>query len=384
VTGSRPTVVFVSEAEEFAGAEHYMVLIMEALADRFDFLVVAGKGAADETLSKSENAGGRTMVIGGLRRKPSLSAQLELTRLLRRTSPDLVHVNASDQGSGVATFIASRFVAAPLVATLHNKIPLRSRAREFVSRAMLRTSDQIIAVSDGVGGYLERLDLKHVVVKNGLLPPRIDPLARKRLGLEPDAFVVGGIGRLHHQKGWDVLCAAAPAIRAQRPDIQIIVVGDGPLREELKRMHGSDEVRFEGYTRDASSLLGAFDLLVMPSRYEGLGLVAIEGMFSGIPIVASKVDGLVEVIGETGRLVPPEAPDLLADAIVDMASNRRGREDLAALASERARRLFHRDRMAEQTAAVYESLIASKPWSPAVKTSTDEDARLRGLSEAGS
>ena len=193
---------------------------------------------------------------------------------------------------------------------------------------MLRTSDQIIAVSEGVGGYLEGLDLQHVVVKNGLLPPRIDPLARKRLGLEPDTFVVGGIGRLHHQKGWDVLCAAAPAIRAQRPDIQIIVVGDGPLREELKRMHGSDEVRFEGYTRDASSLLGAFDLLVMPSRYEGLGLVAIEGMFSGIPIVASKVDGLVEVIGETGRLVPPEAPDLLADAIVDMASNRRGREDL--------------------------------------------------------
>ena len=65
MNASRATVVFVSEAEEFAGAEHYMVLIMEALADRFDFLVVAGKGAADETLSKSENAGARTMVIEG-------------------------------------------------------------------------------------------------------------------------------------------------------------------------------------------------------------------------------------------------------------------------------------------------------------------------------
>jgi glycosyltransferase involved in cell wall biosynthesis len=358
--GSRPTVVFVSEAEEFAGAEHYMVLIIEALADRFDFLVVAGKGAADETLGKSEEAGARTMVIEGLRRKPSLPAQMELTRLLRRTDPDLVHVNASDQGSGIAAFIASRFVAAPLVATLHNRIPDRSRARETASRAMLRANDQIIAVSDGVGAYLERLGLGHVVIKNGLLPPRIDPLARERLGLDPDAFVVGGIGRLHAQKGWDVLCAAAPGIRAQRPDIRIIVVGDGPLREELERMPGSEEVRFAGYARDASSLLGAFDLLVMPSRYEGLGLVAIEGMLSGIPIVASRVDGLVEVIGDTGRLIPAEAPHLLADAVIEMASDRGRREDLAARASERARRLFHRDRMAAQTAAVYESLIAPK------------------------
>ena len=149
-------------------------------------------------------------------------------------------------------------------------------------------------------------------------------------------------------------------------------------------MPGSDEVRFVGYAQDASSLLGAFDLLVMPSRYEGLGLVAIEGMLCGIPIVASRVDGLVEVIGDTGRLVPPEAPDLLADAIIDLASDRGRREDLAARAAERARRLFHRDRMAEQTAAVYESLIAAKPGGPAVKTSTDEDATLRGLSEAGS
>jgi glycosyltransferase involved in cell wall biosynthesis len=360
VTASRPTVVFVSEAEEFAGAEQYMVLIIEALTDRFDFLVAAGRGAAEETLSKSEDAGARTTLIEGLRRRPSLSAPLALTRLLRRTHPGLVHVNASDQGSGVAAFIASKFVAAPLVATLHNMIPGRSKTRESVSHAMLRASNEIIAVSDGVGDYLERLGLRHVVVKNGLLPPRIDPRARERLGLDPDAFVVGGIGRLHHQKGWDVLCAAAPAIRAQRPDIQIIVVGDGPLREELEHAPGCEDVRFAGYTQDASSLLGAFDLLVMPSRYEGLGLVAIEGMLSGIPIVASRVDGLVEVIGETGRLIPPETPDLLADAIIDMASDRGRREDLAARASERAQRLFHRDRMAEQTAAVYESLIALK------------------------
>jgi glycosyltransferase involved in cell wall biosynthesis len=357
VTGSRTTIAFVSEAEEFAGAEHYMVLIIDALADTFDFLLVAGQGADDETVRKAEDAGARIATIEGLRRRPSLTAQVALGRLLRRERPALVHVNASDQGSGAAAFMASRFARGPLLTTLHNEIPGRSRAREAVSRAMLRANDQIIAVSDGVGGYLGRIGLGHVVVKNGLLPTQVDPRARERLGIGPDSFVVGGIGRLHHQKGWDVLCAAAPELHAQRPDIQIVIVGDGPLRDELEQTPGAEHVRFAGYAPDAASLLGAFDLLVMPSRYEGLGLVAIEGMFAGIPIVASRVAGLVEVIAETGLLVPPETPDLLAEAIIELAADPGRRDDLSVRALERAGRLFHRDRMAEQTAAVYESLM---------------------------
>jgi len=222
---------------------------------------------------------------------------------------------------------------------------------------MLRSTDDIIAVSDDVGRYLEKLELRHVVVKNGLLPPRLDPAARERLGLDPNAFVVGGIGRLHHQKGWDVLCAAAPVVRARRPDVEIVVVGDGPLSEELRQAPGAESVRFLGYMADASSLLGAFDLLVMPSRYEGFGLVAIEGMFAGVPIVASRVNGLVEVIGDSGRHVPAEAPAALADAILELAADQGLRTEFAGRALERAQRLFHRDRMAEQTAAVYETLL---------------------------
>jgi glycosyltransferase involved in cell wall biosynthesis len=350
-------VAFVSDAHEFAGAEYYMVLIIEALADRFDFLVVVGTGAAEETVSKAEAAGARIAEVKDLRRKPFAAAPIRLARLLRRTDPALVHVNLSDQGDGAAASFATRFVRSPVVATLHNVIPGRTKQREFASHAMLRSTDDIIAVSDDVGRYLEKLDLRHVVVKNGLLPPRLDPAARERLGLDPNAFVVGGIGRLHHQKGWDVLCAAAPVVRARRPDLEIVVVGDGPLSEELRQAPGADSVRFLGYMADASSLLGAFDLLVVPSRYEGFGLVALEGMSAGVPIVASRVNGLVEVIGDSGRHVPAEAPAALADAILELAADQGLRTEFAGRALERAQRLFHRDRMAEQTAAVYETLL---------------------------
>jgi len=120
-------------------------------------------------------------------------------------------------------------------------------------------------------------------------------------------------------------------------------------------------VRFEGYVADASTLLGAFDLLVIPSRYEGLGLVAIEGMLAGVPIVASGVEGLTEVVGDAGRLVPPERPDFLASAIVELAAEPETRLAVADRARERSVRLFHRDRMVAQTAAVYESLLAGAP-----------------------
>ncbi|MDX6414737.1 MAG: hypothetical protein QOH23_2147 [Gaiellaceae bacterium] len=357
MNSERPVVAFISDAEEFAGAEHYMVLILEALSDRFDFILVAGDHVADETVDKAAAAGARTIKVEGLRRRPSPAAIVRLARVLRQSGPALVHLNATDQGDAIAAFAASRFDRAPLLVTLHNMIPGRAARRERLSRSLLRRTDQVIAVSDGVGGYLGREGIRHAVVKNGLMPPQLDRRARERLGLDSHSFVVGGIGRLHEQKGWDVLCAAAPMIKTRAPEVRISVVGDGPLRDRLKRVPGADEVRFHGYLPDASSLLGAFDLLVIPSRYEGLGLVAIEGMLAGIPIVATSINGLSEALGDAARLVPPDQPRLLADAVVEMIGDPGQREYLVKRAGERARRLFHRDRMAEQTAAVYESLL---------------------------
>src|SRR5207249_9155723 len=112
----------------------------------------------------------------------------------------------------------------------------------------------------------------------------------------------------------------------------------------------ADHVRFEGYLADASTLLAAFDLLAIPSRYEGLGLVAIEGMFAGVPIVASGVEGLMEVVGDCGRIVPPDRADLLARAIVELAADPDERAAIAARARLRAEQLFHLDRMVTQTA----------------------------------
>src|SRR5947207_8688658 len=121
--GRRPVVAFISDAEEFAGAEHYMIVIIESLSDRFDFVAVVGKAAADETAAKVRQAGGRVVSVKGLVRRPSPDTTLRLLRTLRAESPALWHVNLSDQGDGIAALLAARLAGGPVVGTLHNVLP---------------------------------------------------------------------------------------------------------------------------------------------------------------------------------------------------------------------------------------------------------------------
>ena len=103
--------------------------------------------------------------------------------------------------------------------------------------------------------------------------------------------------------------------------------------------------------------IGAFDVLVVPSRYEALGLVAVEAMFAGVPVVAAEVGGLPEAVGDCGVLVPTERPDLLADAVVDLSRNDGRRANYAERGVARARAEFSDRRMADETFAVYEWLL---------------------------
>lgn len=354
----RPLIAFVSDATEFAGAEKYMIMIVDALRDRFDFVLVASDRAPDETRERAAQAGAELVVVRGLQRRPTPGSTVRLTRALRRLRPDVIHINMSDQGGALTAFLAAGLAPGRNVATLHNGIPGRSTWKERISAATMGRADVVIAVSDQLGLYLESHRIEGTVVKHGLWPPSLNPDARRLLGLGPDEFVVGGIGRLHYQKGWDTLCRAAALVHESRPEIRFVVIGEGEERGALEREPGYGDVEFRGYMPEASSLLGAFDLLVIPSRYEGLGLVAIETMLAGIPIVAARIPSLGEVIGDAGRLVSPESPERLAEAIVELAGDPAQRQDLVERAAERARRLFDPDRMADETRVVYESVSA--------------------------
>ena len=350
-------VALVSDAAGIGGAELYLEALVSTLQGRCRFHAILGDRAPAEVDERLAGAGASVERITGLRRIPRPTAPLRLRSRLRELAPELVHVNLTDQGDGIGTVVAARLSGRPTLCTLHLVIPERTRAREAVSRQVLALPRALICVSEAVALYARTATPRIDVVRPGVAEPRLAPEARRALGLEEDAFVVGGIGRLHDQKGWDVLCSAARQIRAGVQGARLVVIGDGPERERLAAQAARADVTFAGHRKEASSLLGAFDVLVVPSRYEALGLVAVEAMYAGVPVIASDVGGLPEAIGDAGVLVSAERPDLLAEAVIALANDPRRRAQYGERGAARARALFTPQRMAEETLAVYEELL---------------------------
>jgi glycosyltransferase involved in cell wall biosynthesis len=348
------TVAIVTDSPSFAGAERYLAVLVSTLAER-RFVALLPDPADPEVASELSAAGAEIVEVAGLSRRPSLQGTRNARRALRAIGPGLVHVNATDDRD-LGPLVACLGSRIPALATVHLVLPRRARWRALLSRAVLARLGCVIAVSQASAADMRRLGIKARVVRNGLPAPRLAAGARARLGLDPGAFVVGGIGRLDEQKGWDVLCAAAPEIVAGCPRAQFLVIGDGAQREALRRLPGAEHVRFAGALPGASTLLGAFDVLAMPSRYEGLPLVAIEAMLAGVPIVATAAGGVAEAVGDAGTLVAVDDAPALARALLALAHDPDARGRLADAGRRRAQEHFSARRMAEETAAIYAQL----------------------------
>ena len=349
---SRRPIVLVSDATEFGGAEVYLETLARAAGPRERFVALLGPAAAAETRSALDRAGVEVQVVEELRRRPRPGTVRGLRRAIASLDPKVVHVNATDQGDAGPAVIAARLTRRPTMVTIHVVAPNRARWRNRLSALVLRLADLTTTVSSSSARELESIGIAATVVRNGVIPATQALDARASLGLSRDQFVIGGVGRLTSQKGWDVLIESAPVIHERVPDAVLAVIGDGELAE-LEPRARSAGVQLLGHRDNAASLLSAFDLVVCPSRFEGLPLVPMEAMHAGIPIVASDIPSMREVIGDAGVLVPPENPAALGAAIAGLAEDPASRATLASAGRERAQELFTAERMAADTLAEY-------------------------------
>lgn len=357
MTGTRHVCV-VSTSSSFGGAESYLGRVVAGLASDYEFSALVPRDADPQTVSLLNESGAAVEGVRGLRRLPSTRGLWSMIEALGRIRPSLLHLNLTDQRDGVSPLIAARVRGVPVVATLNLVLPSGPGIREACSRLALGGSDAVIAVSNAVGEYLRGCGVDPRVVRQGLAKPMLAADARQSLGLAAGDIVVGGVGRLHAQKGWDILCEAARVIRRTRSDIRFVVVGDGPEEQALREAAACGHVEFVGSRKEANTLMGAFDVLVVPSRYEAFGLVALEAMLSGVPVIASQAGGLPEVVDGAGRLVPCESPDALADAILELLADEGLRSEVVSRGLERAESEFGLQRMIDETRAVYEEVGA--------------------------
>lgn len=271
-----------------------------------------------------------------------------LLSTLRRLIPlhDVVLVHTHVFLSSVAgAFMAQRY-GKPLVVYQHSPFihypfpwSLVERVADYcLGRWPLRWATLVAANSRSTARYVQALAPERTVevLYPGVDTERFVPVAspeermalRRRLGLSADVFIALATGRLTFKKGFDTLLAAC-AFLSPSSDMQIVIVGDGPDRPALEkraREKGLSFVRFlGGMPFDAMpDLYRAADIFVLPSRTgEGFGLVALEALASGLPVIATSCEGPAEIVQdeETGMLIPPEAPEALAQAILALKNN---------------------------------------------------------------
>jgi len=293
-----------------------------------------------------------------------------LATFIRRLRPDVVNPHLF-RSTLVAAPLARWCGARAVVETYHGREGWRRgpvRGRFFADRAIARLLDRVIAVSEAARTFLVAVKGypadRVVVVPNGrdlsvYCPGDGREVVRRELGIDPATPVVGVVGRLETQKGHTYLLAAWPEVRREFPDARLLVVGDGSLRGDLEARALAPALRgsvvFTGFRPDVPRVLGALDLLVLPSLYEGMPLTAIEASAMSLPVVATAVDGTPEVVrdGETGRLVPPADPPALARALRALLADPARARALGRAGRAHVLARFDLDAQVEATARVY-------------------------------
>lgn len=293
-----------------------------------------------------------------------------LAAFLRRLRPDVVNPHLF-RSTLVAAPLARWCGARAVVETYHGREGWRRgplRGRFLPDRAVARLLDRVIAVSEAARAFLVETKGyppdRVVVVPNGrdlsvFRPGDARAAVRGELGVEPAAPLVGVVGRLEAQKGHVHLLEAWPEVRRTFPGARLLVVGDGRLRGELEARAQAPALRgsvlFTGFRADVPRVLGALDVLALPSLYEGMPLTAIEGSAMALPVVATAVDGTPEVVedGETGRLVPPADPPALARALCALLADPEGARAMGRAGRARVLARFDLDAQVEATARVY-------------------------------
>ena len=358
---------------------HLLTLVKYAPRGGFELGVAGPPG---DMLAAAAELGAKVFPIplkGGLNPVQDARAVLQLARLLKEERVTIVHAHGSK--AGLVGRVAARVAGTPIVFfTAHNSIfyeewpDYKKSAFALVEKMLARNTYRIITVSEALRQELvakEGLKPEQVVtVFNGIETDEFEiaesrTVLRQRLCLLRKALVVGTVARLAPQKGVRYIVEAAGLFHPDERPL-FLVVGDGPLREELqalaRKVGVADSVVFTGMREDIPLLLAALDLLVVPSVTEGLPLILLEGMAAALPVVATAVGGIPEAVvdGETGILVPPQNAEALASGINRILRNPDRARELGAAGRRRVRELFTAQRMVGRVAELYGEAIAGK------------------------
>jgi glycosyltransferase involved in cell wall biosynthesis len=367
VTGSPLVVLHVLEALSSGTSRHVVDLVRNAPEIEHHVAVPARRstGLTDESATEAIRSAGSTVHVIDMRRQPLTLANSRalpaLARLARRVDADVVHGHSAIGG----VLVRSLPIKAKRVYTPHGFA--QGRGAAAVERLLGRRTDALVAVSDSEADLAREAGFapadRVVAISNGVEPgrtPRSGAL-REVLGLPEGALLVGSVGRLAPQKSPLDLLAAWRLVATARPDAHLVLVGDGPMSQQVEAAAAPlPRVHLLRHLDDAASAIADADLFLLLSAYEGCPYVALEAARGGVPLLLTDVVGNRDIVrhGTTGVLVPHARPDLAAAEVLRLLGDAELRTRLAAAMSARLEQVFNVHEMAAAHRRLYARLVA--------------------------
>ena len=292
-----------------------------------------------------------------------------LADLIERVKPELVHTHG--YRADVIAGALARAHRIPTISTVHGFTGggRRDRLYEWIQCLALKRANAVIAVSKPLAEYLARVGISPArihCVPNAFTPPPTSmarSLARGQLGIERDTLTAGWVGRLSREKGGDVML---DALAQSDASWRLSVIGDGPERDALHSQAASlgiaDRITWHGLVENAGSLLTAFDAFVLSSRTEGTPITLFEAMYARVPIVATRVGGVPDVVSASHAiLVSSEDPKAIARALGEIATEPSAAARRSTLARDRLLQSYGAAEWLEAIGAVYRAASESSP-----------------------
>jgi len=371
-------ILFVITKSNFGGAQKYVFDLATGLPkDQFDVAVALGGSGILIQKLQAENI--RVLPIFSLARDVNpwsdITTFFELWRMFRKEKPDVAHLNSAKAG-GVGAISAHLAGVQKIIFTAHGWAFNEERPTwqkliiKFFSWVTVILSHETIAVSNAVRNNTAGWPFvvsKISVIKNGIKEPsfllrneaRLHLFAKANIHVPENAFIVGTIAELHKSKGLTYAIEAFTKLMPENPNLYYFILGGGEEKERLETLVGlhnlQGRVFLLGFVDDASRYLKAFDIFLLPSMTEGLALVLLEAGLAGLPVVASRIGGIPEVIEDknTGLLVPTRDSDAIALANQNLMTDRPLAKRFGEALRERVLAKFPLSRVLKDTISLY-------------------------------
>ena len=350
-----------------------LTLIRGINREKFEIKIIctwAGGPIADAL----EAEGVELIQVGSFKHPFEVNKHRKVLEVIKEFNPHIIH-GAIFEGMAMATF-GGIFGKVPAVILEETSEPTtRSKKALWLQRFFVSFADKIIGISPAVVGFLQhkaKLPIDKIVLINNGVPDSktVDPFKiqaiKEKLGIREGEFVVGSVGRVFNEvKRFSDILEALQAL-PDKNDIKFLLVGDGPDLDFLKKKAIETGLRERfisvGYQENPNLYYPLMDIFCVPSAHEGFGLVAAEAMLHQLPVIASRVGGLSDVVidGETGFLIPPFSPELLSKMILELKEDTEKRIKMGAAGKARSKANYTSERYCREIENLYLSLLENK------------------------